>query len=156
MKKIPSNIAKIFKKRNSLIWILVSVCLLWFFFYSTSQSALTIWNLWINFFYTELVLQILLTIVFSIFIWANIYKISYFSNFSKKESSAWMTGTFFWILVTGCPSCSITLASYFWLASIVSLLPFDGLELKFLGLFILLYSSFTTLKNLETCKIKKW
>lgn len=60
------------------------------------------------------------------------------------------------VLVNGCAACSITLASYLGLASVLSFLPFYGLELTVLGAVLLGFS----IKKLsdekpKTCELQK-
>ncbi|USN56776.1 MAG: hypothetical protein H6766_07285 [Candidatus Peribacteria bacterium] len=73
--------------------------------------------------YGEITFNILFTILFGIFIAATIYKRRYMRQYSAKDSAVGLIGSFFGTLVAGCPSCTITFASYIGLASIVSILP---------------------------------
>jgi hypothetical protein len=57
--------------------------------------------------------------------------------------------------VSGCPACSITLASYLGLAGVFALLPYNGLELKIVGTLVLIWSVYSNIKNLKVCSIKK-
>jgi len=65
-----------------------------------------------------------------------------------------MLGGFLGVVVSGCPACSITLASYLGFASIVSSLPFFGIELKIVSLLLLLYVLYITLRDIDVCKVK--
>ncbi len=105
-----------------------------------------------NYFVIEIALTILIMILFWLFLASTLYKIQYFS---VKKSWAWFFWGFLWVLVAGCPICSITLASYFGLAWIISVMPFGWIELKVISIFILLYVVYTTMRDLEVCKIKK-
>ena len=149
--KIINNIIKIFTSWlwifGFILWILIIVIPSIYFI----QQELIIWNLGYNFFIVEVSLTFLISILFWIFLWSTFYKIKYFQ---VKKTSIWFFGWFLWVLVSGCPACSITLASYVWLASIISTLPYYWLELKVLSLWMLLYANYSTLKNLELCIIK--
>jgi len=149
------NFVKVLKNKVSFLAIVISILAIWALFYYLGDYKLTIWNLWWNFYVTQLVLETLISILFWIFIWASVYKLIYFSTSNKKHSILWWVWWFFWVLVTGCPACSITLASYLWLASIISVFPYYWLELKFLSLFLLLYVVYDILHNLEACKVNR-
>lgn len=149
------NLLKIFK---NLYWILGIVfwgLLVWLPTYLLTWKdthSMRVW-MWEIKYFSMMWLDIFLVIFFAIFVWATLYKMKYFSNPSLNKF--WFLWGFLWTLVWGCASCSITLASYLGLASIVAFLPYNWLELKILSIFILIYACFSTLKNLETCKIKK-
>ncbi len=100
----------------------------------------------------EIVLTILIMILFWLFLASTLYKIKYFSI---KKSWIWFFAWLLWLLVAGCPACTITLASYFGLSSIISVLPFGWIELKIISVFMLLYVVYITIRDLEVCKIKK-
>ena len=78
-----------------------------------------------------------------------------FNLVSFKENLSSGSGTFLGLLVAGCPACSITLASYLGLGSLISFLPWYGLELKIIAIFLLIYANISLLKNLKVCEIKK-
>ncbi len=105
---------------------------------------------------TVLTLEILSQVLFSILFGLNIglftFKFSITRTVSAKESTLSTIGSFMSLLITGCPACSITFASYLGLASILSTLPFFGYEVKVLGLVILVYSTYYLAKNLTSCK----
>lgn len=85
------------------------------------------------------------------------YKIGYFSHVphSKKNGIAGTIGSFLSVVVTGCPACSITIASYLGLSSLFAGLPFLGYEVRITGLFIMAFAIAQLWKNLETCQIGK-
>ena len=146
-----NNIAKITKSYIWFIWIIIGILIISMPAYYFMEKDLIIWNLGYSFYLTEVTLTIVISILFWLFIWATFYKINYFSI---KKSWIWILGWFLWALVSWCPACSITLASYLWLASFMYLLPYSWLELKILSVLILLYANYSTIKNLEVCKIK--
>lgn len=59
------------------------------------------------------------------------------------------------ILVTGCPSCSVTIAAYIGLAGLFAALPFHGLEAKVIGILVLLRAEYVAVRDLLVCKLKK-
>ncbi len=155
MKLILINLKKVLTKQSSLITTIISILSIWSLFLYFKNTELIIWNLWITFYIVELCLDIFIALLFWLFIWSTVYKIMYFAWPTKKTMWVWWIASFFWVLVSGCPSCSITLASYLWFASVLSVFPYHWIELKVLSLIMLLYVVYDTLKTLETCNIKK-
>lgn len=109
-------------------------------------------NLGLRFLYTEITLSIIIAILFGSFFWGILHKIQ---CMNAGQTTTGIFAGFLWILVSGCPSCSITLAAYFGLAGIISALPYSGLELKILSVFILLYANYTLIRDLQVCKISR-
>jgi hypothetical protein len=155
VKLILLNLKKVLTKKSSLIATIIAILSIWFLFLYFKNTDLIIGNLWLTFYISELILDILVAILFWLFIWSTVYKIMYFAWPTKKTMWVWSIASFFWILVSGCPSCSITLASYLGFASILSVLPYHWIELKVLSFIMLLYVVYDTLKTLEICNIKK-
>jgi hypothetical protein len=80
-------------------------------------------------------------------------------SMDEKKAFAAMTATGFAgasasMLVTGCPACSVTLASFIGLGGLVAVLPFSGLELNVLGVGLLGYS-IKKITDPKTCSIKR-
>lgn len=148
------NLLKIFSSKYGIIWFLIwSMIILTptYFFTWSWREQLVLW-MWDIYFYSILFLDLFLAFLFAIFVWATLYKMTYFWN--KKASKLWFLWWFLGALVWGCASCSLTLASVLWLWAFISFLPYGWLELKILSIFLLLYVCFTTLKNLWVCNIK--
>ena len=162
MKQWWGNFMKIFTDSvawgTGLLGLVITVWLGWYF----SDLDLTKGNMGGTYAYGELVLYGIFVIAFVVFISATIYQIRYFSQFETEEKKNKKTGilggigSFFSILVVWCPACSITLASYIWLASLMSLLPWNGMELKILGAWLVIWSAWSTVNKLETCQMKIW
>ena len=155
MKLIFKNLKKVLLKPSSLISTIIAIIAIWALFNHFKNSELIIGNLGLTFYITELTLDIFIALLFWLFVWSTVYKMLYFSTPTKKHLWVWWFASFFWILVSGCPACSITLASYLGLASILSVLPYNWIELKVLSFIMLLYVVYDTLKTLEVCSIKK-
>jgi hypothetical protein len=155
VKIILKNLRKVLFKPSSLIATLIAISAIWGLFAYFKNSELIIGNLWLTFYITELVLDISIAMLFWLFIWSTVYKIFYFSKPTKKTLWVWWFASFFWILVSGCPACSITVASYLGLASIISVFPYHWIELKVLSFIMLLYVVYDTLKTLEVCSVRK-
>ena len=105
--------------------------------------------------YVEVFLQLFIAVLFSMFLTISVYKINYFRKISKKESAKGVFGAFLGLIVVGCPSCSVTIASYFGLVGFIAFLPYGGMELKILSLPILIYAVYDITKDLKTCRIKR-
>ena len=123
------------------------------FFNLLTDDLLIKGNLGLSYYYINLISQFLISILFSSFLTFFIYKYFKFSTFDVKNSSTSFIGTFFGILVAGCPACSLTVASYIGLASLVSFLPFFGLELKLISIIMLIYANYSTINSLNTCQL---
>lgn len=146
------NFIKILKQKLFFVyfflWMLIILTPSYFFL----NPELVKWNLWVNFLRIEITLTLISAIFFGFFLASIMYKIRYFS---PKIGAEWAIWWAFVMLVSGCPTCSITLAYYVWLASVISTLPYHGLELKALWILIIGYAIYDNLKHLEVCKIKK-
>ncbi len=146
------NIIKILKSQTWILGMIFGIALMVIPEYYFVERDLIIWNLWHTFYVVEISLTVIIALLFWLFIAATLYKINYFSI---KKSWIGVFWGFVWALVSGCPACSITLASYLGLASVMSLFPYSGIELKVLSVFILVYANYSTIRNLEVCSIKK-
>lgn len=142
-------------KNSYALWagILVS-SLLWYVIEYFSDRALIAGNFWDTYATTNLIFDIINIILIWLFVASFVYKRRLFGSSSKNNQSGWF-GSITSVLVSGCPACSITLASYLGLASFFALLPYNGLELKVVGTVVLIWSVYTNIKDLTTCIIKK-
>lgn len=134
-------------------WFVALLITGWLWRYFTNLD-LAIGNMWAWFAYTEVAMYSIFVLLFSLFISASVYKRRYFGSFNIKTSGTWSIWGIFGVLVAGCPACSITLASYLGLASLISLLPYKGLELKILWIILLGYACRHIILTLDTCEIK--
>lgn len=78
-------------------------------------------------------------------------------KFLKKRGGLHITfgAGFLSLVAAGCASCGLSFASVLGIATMVSLLPFHGLELYILSIVILSVSLFLNLQTLVTvCKLK--
>ncbi len=146
-----NNLKKLFYKKASLsaffIWILIISLPSYFF----TNSLQVIWNLWKAFYYTEITLTVIISLLFGTFLASSVYKFTFFSTKKYWIGLFWW---FIWLVVSGCPACSITLASYLGLASIISVFPFYWIELKFVSAIMLLFVNYSIIWNLEVCRVK--
>ncbi len=149
------NCKQLFKDKISLIIMLISFVSMILIINHFTNKELICWNYNCFYFWSETILHILIALLFAIFIWAQFYKIKFFHKFSIQNSTSWLLWSIFWILVTWCPTCSITLASYLWLSSLIAILPWWWIELKILGLWLLIFSVYKLCKNLTNCSLNK-
>lgn len=105
----------------------------------------------------ELVISGLTILLGGLFFGLSAYKIGYFSHIphSRKSGFFGAVGSFLSVVVTGCPACSITIASYLGLSSLFAGLPFLGYEVRIVGLLIMVFAIVQLWKNLETCQMGK-
>lgn len=150
---IKENFKEVYSNKNYIIFTFITFTLIYTLFHYFTNSTIIKGNFGGLYLYTTILFQVIISLLFALFLPISIYKYVKFSNFSIKENSTSAFGTFLGILVAGCPACSITLASYLGLASIISFLPYYGLELKIIAVPLLAYSNYSILKDLNTCKI---
>lgn len=146
------KLIKILKSKIWIFGIILGVTIIVTPSYYFFERDLLIWNFWYNYYLLEIILTWLIAILFWLFLASILYKMEYFS---VKRSGIWFFWWLIWILVSGCPACTITLASYFGLAWVISVLPFWWIELKIFSVILLCYVVYVTIKDLEVCKIKK-
>lgn len=137
---------------NYLISVLAAlvIAVIMFMFTDYATTAGNMGRLHAN---LEVILQSSIALFFGLNLNLLITKLE-IASFSKKATGTTTLGAIFSVLVSGCPACSITLASYLGLASVISALPFAGLELKVVGLALLVWSSIDLLKKLTICEKK--
>jgi hypothetical protein len=137
-----------------LRWIIAwsIVGMVWWYF---MDIELIIWNQWHVIAYTEITLFILFVLLFALFVAISVYKLLYFSINQWKQLSMWSIWSFFAMIAVWCPACSITLASYLGLASLLSIFPYWWLELKIAWIMLLAYAIRSSLKSLHTCSLEQ-
>lgn len=150
---IKENLIEVFSQWKYASGALVTGSLLSIIFYLLTDWQI-IFSYQVFYLWALISLQIIIIVLFGLFFPITIYKYVKFSSISVKENSSSLVGTFLGYLITGCPTCTFTLASFLGLASIISLLPWYGLELKIIAVPMLVYANYSTLKNLQVCKTK--
>jgi len=146
------NLAKIIQDPISLIRGSLIVWLMSLLQYRQFDFQLVVGNLWLAFARAEVMLYILITLLFALFVMAQTYKIRYFSLGGKKKSISGFFGWLIGIVTVGCPVCSITIASFVGLSGLIGLLPFDWLELKVLAILLLVWANYMLLRDLTICR----
>ncbi len=139
------------KKKSWLITIVAALLIGWVFFYFT-YFKLTMGNLGTAYALAQVVLQILTSLLFGVNVATLWFKLKLAGSVKKQQSTATAFGGVLSVIVSGCPACGITLASYLGIATIFTTLPLYGMELKVVGLILILYSTASLLKDVGTCK----
>lgn len=143
-----------YKKKSSYIITGVGIVLMVFLFtFFTSYESIK-GNLGETYLFFEIVLQVLISLLFGINAALLVQKLLISAKGDAKATGASAIGSIFALLVTGCPACGITIASFFGLAAIFSTLPLFGMELKIIGFLLLGYATLHLGQNLFVCKSK--
>jgi hypothetical protein len=145
------NIRIVFKNPAYAAGAAVSSLILFAIMWQFTSFEHIYWNMGSGIAYAQAFSQAILSILFGINISLLVYKLKYSALFSSKEAHMTSFGAVLGVIVSGCPSCGITFASYIGLASVASALPFFGLELKIIGIMVLLYSISRLSSGLFTC-----
>ncbi len=148
------NIKQVFNQKKYIaVTVITALIIGYFMFYFTNYDLIegNMGHLYAN-------LQVLLQLLFSVLIGINVSLLFYQINTASAAKGAGSTaiGSILGIIVSGCPSCGITLASYIGLASFFSFLPFYGIEIKIIGVFVLVYSTFSISKRIGKCEISEF
>lgn len=148
------NIRSAFKQIDTIFVSVFSAALISFIMFYFTETELIKVNIgWFHALSQNLI-QVIISIVFGLnmgLLWS---KLKFASSVGASNTSSTILGGALSVLVSGCPACSITVASYLGLASLFSGLPWFGLELKIIGLLLLLYSTNSLAKSLYSCKLK--
>lgn len=155
MSQIFKNLKLVFTSKRCIMLFLLVIflfLLVGFFFF---DYELTLGNTWGLITYLWLGLHILVTILFALFVVGQVYKFKTLWSVKDSGKGQWIVWGILGSLITWCPSCSISLASYLGLSSILSLLPRHGLELKIAAVLLLLRSNVSMYRNLLVCKMKR-
>lgn len=154
--KIIYNIKYVLSRRNYIVFLILGFLFFLFLGFYFFNYQLSIGNLGYLWTYIDIISHIMISFLFALFLAGQIYKIRHIGKIDAKTTWTWIFWSFFGIIITGCPSCSITLASYLGLASFLSFFPWGGLELKIVSVIILFIVNYSLYKNLFVCKIKKY
>jgi hypothetical protein len=153
MKDFLKNIFLVFTNYKFLLLFLVLFSSLFFLFELLTDDALIKGNLGLIYFHINFMLQILISLLFASFFTFFMYKYIIFSTFDKKNSATSFVGTIFGVLVGGCAACSLTVASYLGLGSVIAFFPYHGIELKVFGFLMLIYANFMSIRDLQICRL---
>ncbi len=152
MQKYIDSLYLVYSKKSSWPITLGATLLIgWVFFYFT-YFKLTMGNLGTAYALAQVILQVLTSLLFGVNVTALWFKLQLAGSVKKQQSAATAFGGILSVIVSGCPACGITLASYLGIASIFTGLPLFGMELKIAGLLLILYSTVSLLKDVGSCK----
>ncbi|MEK6916512.1 MAG: hypothetical protein AABW92_02095 [Nanoarchaeota archaeon] len=148
------TVKSIYKHKDSLpVTIIAGLLMASVLFYFTHFEQIY-WNIGKIYAYSQVVIQILLSVLFGINIALLWYKLKFAASVnSGKEIGSTTVASVISIIVSGCPACGITIAYYLGIASIFTILPLYGLELKMIGILLILYSTNMLVEKLHACKI---
>lgn len=150
------NLREVYSKKSSWLISIVTLGVMLLIFHIKTNYALIKGNYGAVYLYFQVISQTLISFLFALFLAIAIYKYVKFSNPKlKKAEGASFIATIVAIILGGCPGCSITLVTYLGLSGVVSLLPYNGLEIKLITIPLLIFASYSTLQNLNTCSVKK-
>lgn len=152
MNKFIKNIPLVLKDRRAMIAFAITFIIVGSVIYGMTDYSLIKGNLGQNYYTTWMIIDALFVISFSLFVAGFVYKSLLFW---QHKNIWWRFGGFFGLLVTWCTSCSITIASYLWLAWLISLLPWWGIELKIIWLILVGYGVYNTYNKLTECDMRK-
>lgn len=150
---LKNNTLLIFKDPIACTFGFISFVLIVVMGYFFGDISNEIGNLWITYVVVQYTAHLLLAIIFGLFVAATIYKIRYFSHIDHSKTTLWGTWGIIGVILIGCPACSISIASYMWLGTLLTQLPWFGLEIKILWLILLGRATYTTIYHLTTCEI---
>lgn len=151
-----SNLKKIFSSKMRIFAYIILVLILlslWWYFTDITIMFGNYGNIHTS---LDICLSLVMIFGFPIFIIGMYHKSILFGTKSlDKKSGTGLAGGILGTLISGASCCGATLATYVGLIPLMTLLPYDGLELKLIGALGLLYALYDIMKNLETCKVRK-
>ncbi len=149
------NIRLLLKDMPSLFsWIIVWWIILWLGYLFIDIDTI-IGNNGVIYFWIERISHRLLSMLIGLFVATHVYRFRKLNTWWWAKTFWWALGSFLGVLITWCPSCSITLAWLIGLAGVFSALPFAWLEVKILWLLIMMWVVYRSVKDLLVCKVKK-
>lgn len=134
-----------------MIWFFVLVLLIFFWYFTIDIPALAL-NFGQNYVAIHLILHVLISILTAWVMMLEVYKYRTVKILLPKQSTVlWTIGWILGVVITWCPVCGWTLMSAFGITSVLSFLPWYGLELKFLSVFILFWAQDILIQNMFVC-----
>lgn len=136
------------------VFLVIVLLLLWWNF---TNIEIMFWNYGNFHTYADIIFSMIIVFCFPLFIIGITYK---WLLFWVRETIGWKNGIgasggIIWTIISGASCCGWTLAIYFGLIPLMTLLPYDGLEIKLFAVIWLLWANYDLYKYLEVCRIKK-
>lgn len=153
IKQSIDNIKYVFSETKYILISLISSLVFGLIMFYFTNYDLIAGNMGLIYANIQIFLQIMFVLFFGINISLLFYQIKAAADHKSSGVGSTTLGSILGIIVSGCPSCGITLASYIGLSSFLSSFPFYGIEIKIIGLIILIYSTYSISKNIGQCKI---
>jgi hypothetical protein len=144
---------QVYKNKGAWIISVVGFLIIGFIITFFTDFELTLGNLRGTYTTVLVLCEIVLAVLFGINASLIYYLVMKNQVHEWKATTSGSIGSLIGVLVAGCPACGITLASYIGLASFFAAFPLYGLELKFLGIALLLYATHRVLSP-QVCKVK--
>lgn len=152
------NLKKIFSNPKYLIAYLILVFIFIFLWWQFTNFSLMLGNYSITRFVIDTVISWLNILFFPLFIVAWIYRSYNFGCYQKSDSFGFIGG-FVSAVISGSLCCGtsllIPLGATIFVDFFSKNFKYWWLELKFIGVLILIFGVYNLLKNLTTCKMKK-
>ncbi len=128
-----------------------------FLWWNFTDIEVMFWNYGKIHTYTDIIFSMIIVFGFPLFLIGVIYK---WMLFWMRETLGWKntigaSGGIIGTIISGASCCGGTLAIYFGLIPLMTLLPYDGLEIKFLAVLWLLWANYDLYKYLELCRMGK-
>jgi len=141
LKQKLNNISRCFSSITSWVIFTVTTLILAYTFLKYTNFTLIRGNLGEAYAFGTILSETVISILFGLNITLLYSKLLTAHKVNKKEFGGTTLGSILGLLVIGCPLCNITLASFLGLGAFVTVLPLFGMELKILGIAMLLYST---------------
>lgn len=160
MKQIFSNIALIFKNPKYSIAYILMVIIIGILWIKNTSFGLIYGNYGPARYYYDIFLSVVNILAFPLFILAWIYRSHTLGSYAEKKESIWFFGWILGILISGSLCCGSSVLLTFGASALTGMisaspfLPFHGMEIKTLGVIILLYSLYSLLSKLLVCERK--
>ncbi len=149
-----TNIIRCYRQIDSWLISIIGALVLSYIFNRYTSFDLITGNIGRTYAITTISLQYMISVLFGANIALLWNKLKVMNKINRKEFGGTTAGSLMGLLVIGCPTCNMTLASFVGLGSFVSVLPFAGLELKIASLALLLYSINSLAKSANICEVK--
>lgn len=150
------NLKKLFSTKMRIFAYISLILIAWSVWWYFTDVSIMIGNYGKLHTYTDVALSMVMIVGFPLFLIGFSYKASLFwkKTINTQSGTGMISGTI-GTIISGASCCGATLATYFWLLPLMTLLPYDGLEIKILGTLGLLYALYDIMKNLEVCQVKR-